>query len=100
MTPPWFVRFLPQREAAFKAMRAFSIEHNDGEVVEPSETRIAERTVQLIAATFEGREYSIGYEWTDEQVRRYLPARPPEPNFYGGAAWPADVLVPPREIRR
>lgn len=99
MKPPYFVRFLPQRAAAFEIMRKFALKHNDGENVEPSEVWDGARRVSLIAATFEGREFGLAYEWTPEQVVRYTPARA-EPVFTSSARWPAVVPAPLREIRR
>lgn len=99
MRPPYFVRFLPQREAAFASLRAFARD-NDLPTPNPTEDWDGKRTVRLEGTAADGRKYAIGYEWTPEQLLRYLP-RAPQPRFdCPSAAWPADVRVPLREIRR
>lgn len=96
---PWFVRFLPQRAAAISAIDRFAAEN--GFVVPDLDERMAgAHTVHFVGLSPDGREFGIGYEWTPEQLWRYLPALPPAPNFYGGASWPADVSVPLRAIVR
>lgn len=97
MTPPWFVRHLPQRAAAFTLMAQFA---RDEGFAEPPVREVMQRDglVHLYGEAPDGREYGVGYEWTREQLHRYLPPRPPQPRFEGGGAWPADVLVPLRAI--
>jgi hypothetical protein len=99
VTPPYFVRFLPQRAAAYQAMRAFA---RVEEIPDPNpvEEWDGKRTVHCIATAPDGRQYGIGYEWTAEQAVRCLP-RQPQPRFdCPSAVWPADVRVPLRELRR
>lgn len=97
MTPPWFTRFLPQRDAAFRIMAQFA---RDEGFAEPPVSEVLQRDglVHLLGTAPDGREYGVGYEWTPEQVRRYSPPRAPQPVFGGSARWPADVLVPLRQI--
>lgn len=99
MTPPWFVRHLPQRAAAFKIMAQFA---RDEGFPEPPVDEVLQRDglVHLLGEAPDGRAYGVGYEWTPEQLLRYLPRRP-QPRFdCPSAIWPADVLVPRREVRR
>lgn len=97
MTAPWFARFLPQREAAFHVMRQFARDEGFPES-SVDEVRAGPRVVHLLGEAPDGRQYGVGYEWTDEQLTRYLPPRPPQPRFEGGGAWPVDVLVPRRKV--
>lgn len=98
MTPPWFTRFLPQREAAFSAVRQF-VEREGLPVTPLSERYDGARMVVVHGKTPDGRAYGIGYEWLPEQLHRYLPPRAPQPVFVDTAAWPVDVLVPLRALR-
>lgn len=98
MTPPWFTRFLPQREAALSVLRRFAAE--EGESADSVTERYdGRRTVMFVGIARDGREFGIGYEWTPEQAHRYAP-RQRQPVFRGSARWPADVFVPLRAIRR
>lgn len=96
-TPPWFTRFLPQRDAALHAVRQFAAEEGEKspDIVERYDGKAR---VVCIGTAVDGREFGIGYEWTPEQLHRYLPPRSPQPVFGGSARWPADVLVPLRQI--
>lgn len=97
--PPWFVRHLPQREAAFAAVRRF-VDLEGLPVTPLSEGWDGKRLVVVHGTTPDGRSYGIGYEWTAEQLARYLPRRPPQPRFEEGGSWPTDVLVPLRTVHR
>lgn len=99
MTPPWWVGHLPQRAAAFHVMAQFA---RDEGFAEPPVREVLQRDglVHLYGEAPDGREYGVGYEWTEEQRRRYVPPMPPQPRFDGGGAWSADVLVPLRQIAR
>lgn len=98
MTPPWWTRHLPQRKAAFHVMAQFA---RDEGFAEPpiDEVYVHDGLVHLLGESPNGREYGVGYEWTEEQRRRYTPPMPPSPRFDCAAArWPADVLVPLRRL--